>query len=79
VARGCNTVLSVVLLFLLQHLIELMLMSSALPVRHLPSWTPGAKFLGQADVWKKEADTMFDEPFDLFVQQMVSGDKIGAG
>ena len=46
--------------------------SLALPVRHLPSWMPGAAFLRQAVIWKKETDTMFDEPFDLFTSQMVS-------
>jgi len=43
-----------------------------LSVRHLPLWTPGATFLRQAAVWKKQVDTMFDGPFDLFTQKMVS-------
>jgi len=49
----------------------------ALPVRHLPLWTPGATFLRQAKVFRQEVDNMFDEPFDLFTRQMVG--KIGSG
>ncbi|GJE96468.1 cytochrome P450 [Phanerochaete sordida] len=33
------------------------------PLRHIPSWFPGAGWKRQAAVWKKEVDALFEKPY----------------
>ncbi|KAJ7488270.1 cytochrome P450 [Mycena latifolia] len=43
------------------------------PLRHIPSWFPGAGFKRIAKSWKKTLEKMANEPFEFTKQQMAAG------
>ncbi|GJE96516.1 cytochrome P450 [Phanerochaete sordida] len=43
------------------------------PLKHLPSWMPGAGFKRQAAKWKVAVDEMFDVPYEAFKASMRNG------
>lgn len=49
------------------------LSQSPTPVKHLPSWLPGAGFKRQAHTWSRVVRAMIDEPFAMVKDRMVRG------
>ncbi|KDQ14783.1 hypothetical protein BOTBODRAFT_32546 [Botryobasidium botryosum FD-172 SS1] len=43
------------------------------PLRHVPSWFPGAAFKRNAKIWRKMADRMVEEPFYRVKDDMAAG------
>ncbi|KAI0717422.1 cytochrome P450 [Cerioporus squamosus] len=43
------------------------------PLRHIPSWFPGAQFKRDAALWKGKMEAFVNEPFDFTKQQMAQG------
>ncbi|KAJ7132207.1 cytochrome P450 [Mycena epipterygia] len=43
------------------------------PLRHLPSWFPGAGFQKTAKSWKETLDQMVEQPYQFVKQQMAAG------
>jgi hypothetical protein len=41
------------------------------PVRHIPSWFPGAGFQTTAKAWASTLNNMVDQPYQFVKQQMV--------
>ncbi|KDQ14673.1 hypothetical protein BOTBODRAFT_159106 [Botryobasidium botryosum FD-172 SS1] len=46
------------------------------PLRHIPSWFPGATFKRNAKIWRKMGDTMVEEPFNRVKADMAAGTAI---
>nr|BAL05105.1 cytochrome P450 [Phanerodontia chrysosporium] len=46
-----------------------------LPIlKYLPSWAPGARFKRDGEIWRREVDQMFSEPFELVKRKMADGE-----
>ncbi|TFK93396.1 cytochrome P450 [Polyporus arcularius HHB13444] len=43
------------------------------PLKHIPTWFPGAKFKRDAAVWKGKMEAFVNEPFDFTKQQIEQG------
>ncbi|KAI1798262.1 cytochrome P450 [Ganoderma leucocontextum] len=43
------------------------------PLKHIPSWFPGAQFKRDAAVWKGKMEALVNEPYDYTKQQMRQG------
>ncbi|KAJ6561166.1 cytochrome P450, partial [Mycena vulgaris] len=43
------------------------------PLRHLPSWFPGAEFKKTAEAWSETLEQMAERPFQFAKQQMAAG------
>ncbi|TBU57403.1 cytochrome P450 [Dichomitus squalens] len=43
------------------------------PLKHIPSWFPGARFKRDAAVWKGKMEAFVNEPFEFTKQQMREG------
>lgn len=54
------------------HLTYRLMPSWETPVKHIPSWFPGAKFKRQAKEWNKSVIEMLHAPYKAFKERAVS-------